>query len=344
MIVRKNVSLDESYLNKIKPLLNAHEGNLSAAIRDAIDLTYTAVKEYGSFEAAQEALNSPQKRLSPIEESVQQGESVVLNRPFFLWLLKSARGLLIDLEIVEELLEPGQLKTISDLDRRMNTLSREWGWDIEVSIYTMDNLNPQTATLSVSGSSELIREFAAQCVSLFLHHYKGLLIENLHRRASSIRVDYSKKGRTVKECFGSLQDRAVELQHREDFWTNLIKIYQTLNYDLVVLQREHYENLLLGRTPRDTRLFESLTGNHLDQIPHQTFLETLKKVQETMQIADKIEILPDGINIYHNYKDETAISKLKNYYLELLAENGHTYDAKCSSSLIILKHTCCPTE
>ena len=37
MIVRKNISIDQCYVDKLKPFLEKNNGNLSAAIRDAIE-------------------------------------------------------------------------------------------------------------------------------------------------------------------------------------------------------------------------------------------------------------------------------------------------------------------
>jgi hypothetical protein len=67
----------------------------------------------------------------------------------------------------------------------------------------------------------------------------------------------------------------------------------------------------------------------------------LKKVHESLLIVDKIEIFDSNLNIYHNYKDEKAIQRIRDYYLSLLRANGHEYEAKYSSSLMVLNHLCC---
>ncbi len=38
MILRKNISLTEDYITKLNPLIEKHNGNLSAVIREVIDL------------------------------------------------------------------------------------------------------------------------------------------------------------------------------------------------------------------------------------------------------------------------------------------------------------------
>ena len=52
MVIRKNISLESSHIKKIESLTTKHNGNLSAAIRDAIDLTDVSLRRYGSVEEA----------------------------------------------------------------------------------------------------------------------------------------------------------------------------------------------------------------------------------------------------------------------------------------------------
>ena len=41
MLIRKNISLDDKYLKKLQPFLDANDGNLSAAVRDTIEIADT---------------------------------------------------------------------------------------------------------------------------------------------------------------------------------------------------------------------------------------------------------------------------------------------------------------
>jgi hypothetical protein len=91
----------------------------------------------------------------------------------------------------------------------------------------------------------------------------------------------------------------------------------------------------------DAGIFESISKKHIANIPHQDFLILLKKTEESLMVVDKIDIMNDGINIYHNYKDEKAIQKIRDHYLSLLRANGHEYEAKYSTSLIVFNHICC---
>ncbi len=58
MTIRRNVSFpkDSKFPNKIKPFLDMHEGNFSAAIREIIDFADFARNKMGSLERAKELL------------------------------------------------------------------------------------------------------------------------------------------------------------------------------------------------------------------------------------------------------------------------------------------------
>ena len=70
MVVRKNISLEQTHLKKLDSLILKHKGNLSAAIRDAIDITDASLKRYGSVEDAIIGINTDKKELTGIEESI----------------------------------------------------------------------------------------------------------------------------------------------------------------------------------------------------------------------------------------------------------------------------------
>jgi hypothetical protein len=346
MVIRKNISLEQTHLKKLDSLILKHKGNLSAAIRDAIDITETSLKRYGSVEDAIIGINSDKKEITGIEESINSGINVLISRPIFLWMLKWVRGIPFDDEKFEDVLDPLKINTISELDKRINDISRESGWNCQVSIFCMDDINPASATVSIASDNELYREFVAQLVVMFLANNKDLDIDIVHKRATSIRIDMKirEKGTqpiAVIKYFGYLKEIMNELRLREEFWKNLMEIYSAINYNMVSIYKGNYEDMLACHLPVNPGIFESVSKKHIANIPHQDFLKLLKKTEESLQVVDKIEIMNDGINIYHNYKNETAIKKIRDHYISLLRANGHEYEAKYSTSLIVLIHVCC---
>lgn len=346
MIVRKNITLEYIHLKKLEPLINKHEGNLSAAIRDSIDMADVALLQFGTFEKAIKGITTETKKLTGREQSIESGKNVLIASPVFQWMLKWTQGIPLDHEILDELLDPLKIKTISELDKHINAISRESGWNCEVSIFCMDNMDPETATVAVTGNNELYRDFLAQLVIMFMVYNMGLDIDVIYRRATSTRIDLKKREdrgpmSAANDHFGYLKDAVDEFVSRKEFWKNLVEIFRLLNYNMVSLHKDQYEQILAGNTPLDIGIFESLSKKHISSISHPEFLELLKKTHESMQIIDKIELLDNGLNIYHNYKNELAVKKLKDYYISLLNANGHQYEAKYSSSLLVLNHVCC---
>jgi hypothetical protein len=346
MVVRKNISFEQIHLKKLDPLIIKHKGNLSAAIRDAIDITEASLKNYGSVEDAIARINSDKKELTEREGSIDSGINVLLSRPIFLWMLKWVKGIPFENEIFEDVLDPLKINTISELDKRINDISRESGWNCQVSIFCTDDMNPVSATVSIASDNELYREFVAQLVVMFLANYKSLDIDVVHKRATSIRIDMKIREQGTQpvaaiKYFGYLKDIMNELRSREEFWKNLMDIYSSVNYNMVSIYKGNYEDLLACNLPVDAGIFESISKKHIANIPHQDFLKLLKRTEESLMVVDKVDIMNDVINIYHNYKDEKAIQKIRDHYISLLRANGHEYDAKYSTSLIVLNHVCC---
>lgn len=346
MVVRKNISLEPNHIKKLESLAAKHNGNLSAAIRDAIDITDVSLHRYGSVEEAISNIVSNNKIHNEREESIESGRNVLISRPIFLWMLKSTKGIPFDNEIIEEILDPLKIITISELDAKINKISSESGLNCQVSLFCMDDINPATATVTISGDNEFYRDFVAQLVVMFLVNNKGLDIEAAHKRPTSTRIDLKRVEKDTqpveaRKYFGYLSEAMKEFRSKEEFWTNLFEIFSSVNYNMVSLYKGNYEELLAANSIIDAGLFESISKKHLSSIPHDDFLKLLKKTEEALLIIDKIEILENSINIYHNFKTEKALQNIRDYYLSLLRANGHEYEAKYSTSLIVLNHICC---
>ena len=120
MVVRKNISLEPAYLKKLEPLTQKHSGNLSAAIRDAIDITEASLRRYGTLQEAISKISAEKKELTSREESIESGRNVLLSKPIFLWMLRWTKGIPLEKEIFDELLDPLKIITLSELDKKIN--------------------------------------------------------------------------------------------------------------------------------------------------------------------------------------------------------------------------------
>ena len=74
LIVRKNISIDQCYIDKLKPFLDKNNGNLSAAIRDSIETACQLIEEKNGEKGeknskdSNQALRNAESRNRMIEE------------------------------------------------------------------------------------------------------------------------------------------------------------------------------------------------------------------------------------------------------------------------------------
>ncbi|HUW67658.1 MAG TPA: hypothetical protein VMW20_06370 [Candidatus Nanoarchaeia archaeon] len=343
MIIRKNIAIDEKHLKYLEPLLSKNNYNLSAAVREAIEFTNLALDNFNTLKEAKDQLIIKPSELSPLEETIRSNKNVVVSHPTLLWFLKYTKGLLIDNEVLEETLDPLNITTVSELDTIMNNICQEFGWQVKVSIFSMDNLNPESVTLMVSEGNEMVREFVALHLAQFFAINMNLDVEMVHKRATSMRIDFRKieKGGKfigLETNFGYNQSIVDEVFRKPTFWKNMINIHMITNYKIVSMCRTNFESALAGKPIQDISIIESFIKKHVPDIPYTEFIETIRMLHESMGIVKKVEFPDkDTIKVYHDYKDEEAIHQLTNFYKFILEANGQHFNTKYSTSLIILE-------
>src|SRR3990172_7414719 len=129
MNLRKSISLDEEYLKKIEPLVQKHNGNLSAVIREIIDLAEIALKDPDSVKRVILGMRNKQS----------------LTSSTLAWALKNLVGRQPDEEIVHNIIG-NDIYSISFLEKRLNELMGEAYWDSSIRINSDDDRQPQSAS------------------------------------------------------------------------------------------------------------------------------------------------------------------------------------------------------
>ena len=332
MLIRKNISLDEKYLKKLQPLLDANGGNLSAAIRDTIELTDAALQNHETIEESIDFLNTPHSSPTEFDDLLESGEHLIINRTALKWLIKNSSGCLVDEELVDELINPFSIQTMTELDAYLNNLSQKFKWDIEVSIFCMDSLDPDTATIVFSNGDLYLRNFFAEHVALFIADWKQMDIDDLYRRSKSIRIDFKKSTVVpdevppgIKEHFGRLDLIFKELHKKEAFWSGLVNAYKVTGYNMVAIPKNQFESIAAGNVPDGVAIFETVTNHPIADIPLSELLVLFKRFYSVSQIVNNIEILlePDNefVKIQHDYRDEKTIMKLIQYFSNIFESN-----------------------
>ncbi len=321
MVVRKHISIERKYVDKVKPFLAKHDGNFSAAMRELIDI----------------AVN-PRLVLTHSESAV------LFDSPTADWLLRKTSGMIPEKEILYETADPLLFNSISKTIEYFNTKFRELGWGTEFSLNCDSDTIPTTAVLTIKGENYPLIDLSARLLSLYLATQKHLGVETAYRRTKSVKLSYKLKESpeaaiddlNARICI--MQDLFSEIEKRPEFWKALAKKYRDSNYKTVAVHLNHFEDLLAKKTPTGEVGIESIAKRPIEDIPLCEFLPIMKEVYETARVVDRIDIEGDTVKVFHSYGNPRAVDTLKKIFLRLLEANGHTYDAKSTRNLIILRH------
>ncbi len=343
MLTRKHIAMEDEFLKKLEPLIVKNEGNLSAAMRDAIELADVALKTYGSKEKAASAIVT--KNGSGIRDHcINVGQCIVVPSQTIHWLLEQSRGLVIDQDTLIDIIDPFKITSMSQLQDSLNDKLRGFGWQTEVQIEYDDALHPNKTGVVIKGNYRNRLEFVAGIIGLYLANYKDMGITSIRRRMGCMKMHLQKRNNPEEAYtdllvhFGYFQDILNEINNKPDFWKNLIREHSATNYNLVTLHRNFYEDLLVGRIPKAIMTIVAVSRRPIEEMPLQELLRTLKQVAETSGIVNRIDLEEDIIKLHHSYRNMRAADRVKEIFLGIMEASGYVYTAELTSNLIILRH------
>jgi hypothetical protein len=348
MLIRKNISLDDKYLKKLQPLLDANDGNLSAAVRDTIEIADTALKYHKSIEESIRFLKeTPAKE--ELNDTIQNGENIVINKTMLEWLFRYTRGRLTDEELVNELLNPFEIQDMRQLEEYLNRVSKTYQWTIRTSIKCEDINNPETALVLLSNATVNSRDFFAQLIAHFLARWKQLDVENIFRRANSTQMSFKKNLSVssseimpgIRKHFGYLDIVCKELDDNTEFWTQLMYTYNVERFNLVTLHRSQFEIFATGNVPNPTKILERLCKQSVCDMNLPDLLVHFKRMYLATQLVKNIEVClepgRESVTIYHDFKNEKFIHNLVEYFSNIFLENGTPFETSTYSSMIVFR-------
>ena len=338
--------MEDEYLQKLQPFLDKNNGNLSAAIRDAIELADAALQGHGSIEDALEYFTQGSTKYPEIRNSlIESGECILISQLSFRWLIENTDGILVDDELVSELFNPYQIKNVSDLLEYLNTRSRNLGWEIEVSINTWEE--DKTEVIVLENGDPSLRAFLAEAISIFLGHYLNLDVSFVHRKSNSLKI-FLKAYRSdmevppgIRKNFGTLDYTLKEIRSKPEFWTSLVERYRLQRYQRINLNKDVFETFLSGEIPDVTSFFEASAGKPIQEIPLCELCTICKKLLFVTQLANDVERTVERgkviIKIRHQFSEEIAIAKLVELLSRLFHIAGHIFEVRTVSNLIIIE-------
>lgn len=327
MILRKNISLNEEYLKKLEPLMEKHNGNLSAVIREVIDLADAAFQDPDSV-----------KRLISGLKKEQNLTSWALT-----WSLKNLKGKLPDEELVSNIIGD-DITSISSLKKYLNNLGEEIYWGSSVDIRSDDDKLPKSATFCVTGKNQDMNRFLASVIALFARKKFNLGVSRLKNIDSTIEFEmkmgeHDWASSSIVEHFGYMDSTLTEIHNNPNFWRKIIKLYSKMNYDMAVVSRQFFEDMMAGSTtPKLATYIEKFYGFPINQIPQDELFTKMNDLYKPMGIIENMDLNKDSLIIQHGLTDPDAIEKLNEVFLDLLELTGQTYVPEVGENLIVYKH------
>ncbi|MCZ7393848.1 MAG: hypothetical protein ABOK23_02005 [Candidatus Methanoperedens sp.] len=319
MIVTKHISLDKDCVEKLKPYVEKHSSNFSAAVREIIEKA---------------------------GETGLPAASLAIDSSLFEWILNEIDGTLVPDTVLDEIIDPGLINSMSKLEDYLNHRLGELGWNIDLVLKYDNEKHPSDVLIEIRGSHPKIR-FAACILSQYLIKNSldraPLEIKSITDLNDCIKLELSRSNKTDAQksliaFFGGMDEVIKTINNRPAFWKALINRHISSNYNMVTVHRNYFEDLLAGKVPAGEITIENLARKPIKEIPLKEMLFLIKEVYETARVADRVDIDSDTVIVYHGYRTTEAIEKLKKSLVMLLESNGHLYDVKSTASMIVLTH------
>ena len=351
LIVRKNISIDQCYVDKLKPFLEQNNGNLSAAIRDAIETASLSLNkkigENGETDSSKISQHAEFRN-----ELVEEGEFLLVHHTLLDWFSKKTSGLLIDESVIYELINPHKAKRISGIVSYLNTLNEKMGWKIKVEAESSQDFEPETAIFILSNGESCFRKIMAHSLALYLAKQMKMDVSGLYGKSNVTKIyfkrfeflDYQKFPKGVEEHFGPMESTLREVQKRPDFWKNLIKTYREQNYQRLSMNRKIFEAFVSGELPSEAdmaRYFELVVGKPPTALTLVEHIIIFKELYLIDGIGSDIEICTDKgsecVKIIHDYANGKVCEHIINYYYNFFKTIGYPFSITINPNIIVFE-------
>ncbi len=213
-MIRKNISLYEEDMKKIAKIVEKHEGNLSAAMREIIDFVDFMLRKFGSLEEARK-----------IEKRTR---GVCLPYGMLNWFLTYTSECLPDEAAAGSIEEICAIESVSDLAEIAGM-----GLPIELNVTANDERNPSEVEVKITGE-RMYTEFVAKTIACFLAGSMEMEVEDVSQHATSITVrmkragntnterDYKRMRNSLIKYFGARHIMMQEILSKPRFWNDMI--------------------------------------------------------------------------------------------------------------------------
>ncbi len=318
MIVTKHISLDKDCVEKMRPYVERHQGNFSAAMREIIDKAGKSGLPFNS---------------SAIDNSL------------FKWMLTEVCTFIPD-NVLNEMIDPVLINSVRKLEGFVNFRFQDLGWNTDISLKCDNDSFPSDILMEIKGDNQKVK-FIACIMSQYLVknslERSPLEINSVVNFNEGMKIELSRSNKnealnSLNTFFGGMDEIFKIIKGYPTFWKAIISRHHLSNYNMITVHRNYFEELLANNIPLGEITIENLAKKPIQEIPLVQMLPLIKEVYETARVVDRVEIDKDNVILFHNYRNKDAIEKLKKILVTLLETNGHLYDAKSTANMIVLTH------
>ena len=139
MIVTKHISLDKDCVEKMRPYVERHQGNFSAAMREIIDKAGKSGLPFNS---------------SAIDNSI------------FKWILAEVCTFIPD-DVLNEMIDPILINSVRKLEGFVNFRFQDLGWNTDISLKCDNDSFPSDILMEIKGDNQKVK-FIACIMSQYL--------------------------------------------------------------------------------------------------------------------------------------------------------------------------------
>ncbi|VVB90814.1 Uncharacterised protein [uncultured archaeon] len=167
-MLRKNVSISDTHLRLLDPLLKKHHGNLSAAMRDIIDFTGFVTENMGSLETAKDLLK---EKNHAKEATLHRIYGVTIPLTMFQWLLANRNRCLPSLNDAAQLFATHNVDIydVNNLNKNLNEELALLNWPVTVTVSSED----AQLAIQVTGMDREINKFSVMIIAMFFANNKN---------------------------------------------------------------------------------------------------------------------------------------------------------------------------
>ena len=318
--VSRNISLSKEHIEKLKPFMEKNKGNFSAAIRDVIYQKATAT---------------------------EFRDKVSVDNFVFNWMVKETDGLLLPDNILDEMIDPGLISSMENLESFLNNKFRELEWEIYIILKYDSNISPSNVLIEIKGDPRRFK-LVGSLISQFLIKKSldnmPLKIEstvNMDKYMSIELTSSNKKEATdsLVTFFGSADEMTRTITSKSAFWKAIFNAHISSDYNMVTVDRNYFEELFADKVPLGEITIENMARKPISEIPLEEMIFLIKHVYESSRIVDRVEISEQNLILFHSYRNKNAIERLRKSLVMLLNASGHVYDARSTANMIILTNS-----